>query len=276
MRMIIKNKKTGKSYSVITKDSKVKDFYIHKGDFNEYDEFQEYYKPIITKIAKKANVDPKDIAINFSNVEVYNDGHDLKFQSEEEKKAYPMGWCSKEQWEEFTKKYEDWTDWEDVIVGSVLEYESDLRVKQESLKDGDVVEEVVKEEKIEDKKATLTDEEIEQVKELLGLLPDLKALVEDHSAKDDEEKEEEAEEEQEAEEEVQDEESDDVLLESEEDEEELIDSEEEIVSEEDLEEIHDSKASIGAIERNVTDSVYDNELDVADSFDKRYKTQLKK
>ena len=37
MRMIIKNKNTGKSYSVITKDSKVKDFYIHKGDFNEYD-----------------------------------------------------------------------------------------------------------------------------------------------------------------------------------------------------------------------------------------------
>ena len=58
---------------------------------------------------------------------------------------------------------------------------------------------------------------------------------------------------------------------------EFVDEDEDIVSEEDEEEIHDSKASIGAIEKSFTDSnVLDKELDVANTFDLRYKTQLKK
>ena len=58
-----------------------------------------------------------------------------------------------------------------------------------------------------------------------------------------------------------------------------FEDEEEVVTEEEEEDekVHDSKASFYSFENKFNDSsIDDKELDVANTFDKRYKTQLEK
>ena len=136
----------------------------------------------------------------------------------------------------------------------------------------------------------LTKKEIEDLKELASLVPELKKLlkVEEEEHKDDDkgdDKEEEAEEVEEFEEEAQDSDEDDsdneeeVILEEEEKEEEIDEDEDEedVLEDECGDGVHDSKASIGSIEANVADSdTLSREEEVAKAFDSRYKKALNK
>lgn len=131
-------------------------------------------------------------------------------------------------------------------------------------------------------KPELSEKEIDSLKELAKLLPELKKLLE---SKPEEEPEDEDEGDDEGDE-VGDEdeaiEEDDVIIEEEQEDDQPIDEEEEEEEEEEVEDTcggsaHDSLASIGSIEaKNTTDSVLAHEQEVASAFDSRYKKSLRK
>ena len=130
-------------------------------------------------------------------------------------------------------------------------------------------------------KLELSEKEIESLKELAKLLPELKKLLEsepDKKSEDEDEDDEEGDEVGDKDEVI---EEDDVIIEEEQKDDQPIDEEEE-EEEEEVEDTcggstHDSLASIGSIEaKNTSDSVLAHEEEVASAFDSRYKKSLRK